>query len=121
MVRRCRARAVAAACLWAACTPFAALAQGAGNFTDLWWNPSESGWGINLNHQANTIFATWFSYSSANKASWYVMSDMARQADGSFTGAIYQTSGVPLAQIDGAAASRSVTAVGNATLRFPDA
>ena len=24
---------------------------------DLWWNPAESGWGINLAHQDDTVFA----------------------------------------------------------------
>ena len=27
------------------------------NYQSLWWNPQESGWGINLAHQGNTIFA----------------------------------------------------------------
>ena len=101
-----------------ACALSGGAAAQTGPFTDLWWNAAESGWGINLNHQADTIFATWFTYSSANRPSWYVMSNLARQADGSFTGPIYQTVGVPLAQIDGAPTTRAVSSVGNATLRF---
>src|SRR5215831_3630119 len=32
------------------------------NFSDLWWNPAESGWGVNLQQQGNILFATWFTY-----------------------------------------------------------
>ncbi len=87
-------------------------------YSDLWWNPTESGWGINLNHQNDIIFATWFTYGAGSANTWYVMSDLRRQADGSFTGSIFQTTGVPFNQINGANSTRSVNNVGNATLRF---
>src|SRR5665213_2113077 len=33
------------------------------NRTDLWWNPNESGWGMNIvQHPSGTIFATWYTY-----------------------------------------------------------
>ena len=32
------------------------------NFQDLWWNPSESGWGVNVAHQGDILFATLFTY-----------------------------------------------------------
>ena len=32
------------------------------NYTALWWNAAESGWGVNVNHQGNTLFATLFTY-----------------------------------------------------------
>ena len=28
------------------------------NYTDLWWNAAESGWGINVTHQDQILFAT---------------------------------------------------------------
>ena len=31
-----------------------ALPASAANYTDLWWNKSESGWGMSLAHQNNT-------------------------------------------------------------------
>ena len=40
------------------------------NYSDLWWNPDESGWGINFTHQGNVIFATWFTYGNDGKALW---------------------------------------------------
>lgn len=30
------------------------------NYTGLWWSPAESGWGISLNHQGDTVFAALF-------------------------------------------------------------
>ena len=44
------------------------------NYQDLWWNPAESGWGINFTHQSETIFATLFTYQPGvgnfNKGMW---------------------------------------------------
>jgi hypothetical protein len=40
-------------------------------WTDLWWNPSESGWGVNINHQYSVIFVTFFVYGSDGSARWY--------------------------------------------------
>ncbi len=87
------------------------------NYTDLWWNtPEESGWGININHQGNTLFATLFTYETGGAGLWLVMSDGARQADGSYKGILYRTTGsafnaVPFNTVN-------ATAVGNMTLRF---
>ena len=59
------------------------------NYEGIWWNSGESGWGINFEHQGNTIFATWFTYDTAGKAWWLVMT-----ADGgpgnTFTGTAVQ-------------------------------
>jgi hypothetical protein len=63
------------------------------NYQDLWWNPDESGWGINLVHQGNVIFATLFTYSETGRDKWFVASGLVRQTDGSFTGGLYSTTG----------------------------
>ena len=63
------------------------------NYTALWWNEAESGWGINVNHQGNILFATLFTYTSSGAPVWLVMSNGARQADGSYLGALYRTTG----------------------------
>lgn len=65
------------------------------NYQDLWWNPAESGWGINLTHQGTTMFATLFTYAADNRDLWLVASGLARQADGSFFGPLYRTNGPP--------------------------
>jgi hypothetical protein len=46
------------------------------NYTDLWWaSPagSEAGWGINLTHQGDIIFGTWFTYDHDHTPRWMVM------------------------------------------------
>lgn len=65
------------------------------NLTDLWWNPAESGWGINLAQRPSGIlFATWFVYGSDGKATWYVVPDARSAALGTaFVGPVYRTTG----------------------------
>lgn len=66
------------------------------NYTGLWWNPSESGWGINFNHQGDALFATLFTYDSLGKPMWLVMSAGNRQNSSDvFAGDLYQTTGSP--------------------------
>ena len=63
------------------------------NYTDLWWNAAESGWGININHQGNTLFATLFTYDANGAPMWLVMSEGARQPDGAYQGTLYRSTG----------------------------
>lgn len=44
------------------------------DYTDLWWNPSESGWGVALTQQHGTMAVAWYSYDPSRKATWYVAS-----------------------------------------------
>ena len=74
------------------------------NYQDLWWNSAESGWGINLAHQGDTLFATWFTYGAAGRGAWFVGPDVRRQPMGEFRGRLYRTSGRPFDRIAGAPA-----------------
>jgi hypothetical protein len=59
------------------------------NYSDLWWRAdgTESGWGVNLVHQGDILFATWFTYeaggtaSSPAKGMWLVMSNGNKTGD----------------------------------------
>jgi alpha-tubulin suppressor-like RCC1 family protein len=42
------------------------------DYTDIWWNPSESGWGMAITQQFSTMFLAWYVYDSAGKPMWYV-------------------------------------------------
>jgi len=42
------------------------------NYTDLWWNPNESGWGMAITQQANTAFLAWYVYDANAKPTWFV-------------------------------------------------
>ena len=95
-----------------------AIAGGAANYEGIWWNASESGWGINFEHQGNTIFATWFTYDSAGKSWWLVMTADAGSGN-SFTGTLYKTTG---SGYDAATfAAGTPVSVGTGTLTFADA
>ena len=78
------------------CNGTNSFAPGAPNLTDLWWaSPpgSESGWGINLTHQGDVVFATWFTYGADGRNQWLVMSEGRRSAPNIFSGLLYRTTG----------------------------
>jgi hypothetical protein len=75
----------------------ASLAR-ATDFTDLWWNQNENGWGVNVAHQDNILFLTFFLYGPNNQPYWVSASNTVFQgADNSgnlvYTGPLAQTSG----------------------------
>ena len=92
------------------------------NYQDLWWNPNESGWGINLTHQSDIIFATLFTYDAAGKGMWLILSRGDRiAATQNFAGAIYRTTGpnfdaTPFTPIG----PSNLRQVGNMRLEFAD-
>jgi hypothetical protein len=88
------------------------------NYTNLWWNPAEPGWGLNVNHQGNILFTTLFTYDSDGTPMWLVMSNGARQADGSFSGPLYRARGPAFNAVPWGAVS--LTQVGTMTLQFTD-
>jgi cyclophilin family peptidyl-prolyl cis-trans isomerase len=42
------------------------------DFTDMWWNANESGWGVSITQQFTTIFAAWYTYDVNRQPIWYV-------------------------------------------------
>jgi hypothetical protein len=100
------------------------LAPGAQpNYTDLWWaSPPgvESGWGLNVVHQGDTLFITWFTYDTNSYALWFVGSSMTRTGNGTYSGTLYRTVGPPAnaSPWDPARVTRMPT--GSATLTFRD-
>lgn len=91
------------------------------DFSDLWWNPNESGWGANVAHQGEVIFLTLFVYGVDQRVRWYVASRMDSQGGANattFFGPLYETVGPYLG--DGIFDPGNVgrRSVGDATLRF---
>ena len=67
----------------------------ASNYQDIWWAyppGSESGWGINVTHQGDIIFATWFTYDFDGAPLW-LSATAGKLADGVYAGTLYQTTG----------------------------
>jgi lysyl endopeptidase len=92
--------------------------SGGTNYTSLWFNEATQGWGVNLNHQGNTIFATLFNYASDLQPLWLVASGLALQADGSFTGTLYRLTGPPYFQLPWNPSGTNLTTVGTMTVSF---
>ena len=93
------------------------------NYQGLWWNApaaSESGWGINLAHQGDTIFASWFTYDTTGKGWWLVMTATKTGAD-TYTGTLYKTRGPAFNAVPFDPATVVATEVGTGTLVFTDA
>ena len=112
---------------------YTAFAAGtAPSYAGLWWNPSESGWGVSVAHQGDVVFAVWYTYDRAGQPTWFFMPEARLVGDdmqgangmmdmemmGStrnapmYTGALYRST---------LAAGKPVsTQVGTATLLFKD-
>ena len=89
------------------------------NYQDMWWTPTELGWGINLTHQGSVIFATWFTYDNAGLPIWFYM--IANQiGSGQFSGPFYSATGVPFNLINGSPALLQSAAIGSGALTFID-
>lgn len=94
-----------------------------GNYEGLWWNApagSESGWGINLAHQDDVIFATWFTYDTFGNA-WWLSMPAFRTTPNAFAGTLYETRGPAFSSVPFDPAGVTHTAVGTGTLAFTDA
>ncbi|HEX8009992.1 MAG TPA: hypothetical protein VF814_03510 [Casimicrobiaceae bacterium] len=68
------------------------LSAQATDYTDMWFVPAESGWGVSFTQNENVIFMTFFIYGPDNKPTWYV-AITALDANGDYTGSLYSTLG----------------------------
>src|SRR5436190_725676 len=90
------------------------------NYEGLWWNApanSEAGWGLNVAHQGDVIFATWFTYDANGKAWWLAMTAN-KTSPNVFSGTLYQTHGPAFNAAPFNPALVTASAVGTGTLTF---
>lgn len=85
----------------------------AGFWSDLWWNPNESGWGMTLTQQDETIFTTFFVYGNDSKPTWFAAT-LDYDGTASYKGVLFQTVGSHYGKIFDPA-SVTATVVGTAT------
>jgi uncharacterized protein (DUF1800 family) len=102
-------------CVWGAQANLAA----ATNYQDLWWNPAESGWGVNFTHQGDVIFATWFTYNAAGKP-WWLIAELRKTAAASYAGTVWTVKGPAFDAVTFDAAKVVDTVVGQASVTFAD-
>jgi hypothetical protein len=116
------------AALVAATLPAAAQSVPNANYTDMWWNPSESGWGISfMQHTgSNQAYATWYTYdarqfdaaSGQYKPLWIVMPGGTWTSPNRITGDAFVLNGTPYNQ---SGTNKKITRVGTFSLTFSDA
>lgn len=72
-------------------------AEGVRSLQDLYWQwppGSQSGWGVDVAHQGDILFATWFTYAADGRPVWYVMSNGLKSASGgAYAGPLYRARG----------------------------
>jgi hypothetical protein len=87
------------------------------DFTDLWWNPAESGWGISIHVKRQSLFAAWFAYDASGNPTWYTLQGGAWRTPKSYSGAIYSTHAAPNSGI-GPLSALTFALAGNGSIDF---
>jgi hypothetical protein len=118
MTRLLKRYAVAFLAFFAASFSASAVTTGP-DYTDQWWNASESGWGVNFSQQDDTIFATLFVYGADNTPRWFVAT--LRPSGGAFSGPLYSTTGPYFGAGSFNPASVAATQQGAMTVAFANA
>jgi hypothetical protein len=95
--------------------------------TGLWYDPDESGWGLSMTQQGDTLFAVLFVYGPDRAPAWYVASSLQLLNDGfglpggpNVYGTLYRTSG-PWFGGTFDPATVGATPVGSLQVRYADA
>jgi hypothetical protein len=60
----------------------------AADYTDIWFNPAEAGWGVNLVQSDAFIYATFFIYGADGKPTW-LTATLAYKDSTTYAGAVY--------------------------------
>ncbi len=93
----------------------AASRAGAVDYTDIYYIPSEDGWGANVVQSDTFLFLTFFIYGPDNKPTWYT-AQLTLDASGNYNGKLYATTGTyyasPWKPVD-----KSATEVGTASFQ----
>lgn len=94
--------------------------SGSTRYSGLWWNASESGWGVALAQQGNVVFVTAYTYDAAADPTWLVASRCALTGP-ACTGELYRVTGGTAPWLPWRGASLTSSRLGALTLEFSDA
>lgn len=97
--------------------PAAANTSTTPDYSDVWYNPAESGWGVNIAQNNGVIFLSLYTYGADNMPRWYFASGMTTTNGTTFTGDFFRTQGTVFFQ-PWNPSQFAVTPVGTATLNF---
>lgn len=94
----------------------------AADYTDLWWNEAESGWGLNLiQHASNVVFGVMYTYDTTGKPSWFVLPGGTWSSSTTYSGTLYRVTGPSAAGATFDPTLVKAAPVGTGTLTFSDA
>lgn len=89
------------------------------DYSGLWWNPLESGWGLSLHQGAlHSLFGAWFVYGADGEPEWYTLQGGQWIDSTTWRGTLYRTTGPSFAGPDYDPRLVLVQAAGTATLDF---
>jgi hypothetical protein len=72
-------------------SPLASATSWSTDISDLWWNPAESGWGMQITQTYNTAFVTIYAYRADRSPVWF--SATITGSISKMTGDLYETAG----------------------------
>ena len=93
------------------------------NYTDHWWGgASNSGWGVQISHQGNTVFFGWYTYGTNRNATWMTgQGTVDANNPRRVAGTLYSVNpGIPFSQIAGPINNANVQTLGTFELLFTD-
>lgn len=121
-------RRLLATTLLAFALPAAAQVVPQENWTDMWYNTAESGWGLSFaqHRETNQVFAVWYTYDPREpdpagqfKPLWIVMPGGTWTSPTRITGPVYVLTGPPVTQA-WVAANVKIDPAGTFTISFND-
>jgi len=89
------------------------------DYSGVWWNPQESGWGLSITQSArDTVFAALFVYDAQNRPQWFTFQPGGWTSATRWTGTVYRTTGPYFAAPGYDPSLVGVQAVGSAIIEF---
>jgi hypothetical protein len=89
------------------------------DYSGLWWNPQESGWGLSLHQSAlRSLFGGWFVYGAEGRPEWFTLQAGQWLDSTTWRGTVYRTTGPFFAGPDFDPRLVLLQSAGTATLDF---
>jgi hypothetical protein len=76
---------------------------------------------VNVTHQGDILFVTWFTYDSSGRGMWVVGPRMERTATNTYTGGLFRTTGPAYNAVPWNPANVAAQSVGTGTFTFSSA
>jgi hypothetical protein len=81
------------ACVFVAVAALVVSPARAQNYGDIWWVPSEAGWGLQIAHQGNILFLTWYIFKTDRTPVWVTAALIQQGSSSTFAGDLIATTG----------------------------